>query len=98
MEPGTIVLDKERHMRLTLRGMKAYKKLTGQELTDMKGSLKEAETIIPVCWALLVWEDAELTIEAATEMLETMPIQKLMKAINECVAADAPLPVSPATS
>ena len=96
MEPGTIVLDKERHMRLTLRGMKAYKKLTGQELTDMK--LKDAETIIPVCWALLVWEDAELTIEAATEMMEIVSIQKLMKAINECVAADAPLPVSPATS
>ena len=98
MEPGTIVLDKERHMRLTLRGMKAYKKLTGQELTDLKGSLKEVETIIPVCWALLVWEDKDLTIEAATEILETSPLQKLMKAINECVAADAPLTQGPATS
>ena len=98
MEPGTIVLDKERHMRMTIRGMKAYKKQTGEELTDLKGSLKDAETIIPVCWALLVWEDPELTIEAATEMLETMPIQKLMKAISECVAVDSPLPQSPATS
>jgi len=98
MEPGTIMLDKERHMRLNIRGMKAYKKLTGQELTDLKGSLKDAETIIPVCWALLVWEDADLTIESATEMMEIVPIQKLMKAINECVAADSPLPQSPATS
>ena len=98
MADGMILLDKERHMRLNIRGMKAYKKQTGQELTDMKSSLKDAETIIPVCWALLVWEDPDLTIEAATEMLETVPIQKLMKAINECVAADSPLPQSPATS
>ena len=98
MEPGTIMLEKERHMRLNVRGMKAYKKLTGQELTDLKGSLKEADAIIPVCWALLVWEDPELTIDKATELLEIVPIQKLMRAINECVAADSPLPQSPAKS
>jgi hypothetical protein len=98
MEPGTIMLDKERHMRLNIRGMKAYKKLTGGEITDLQGSIKEAETLIPVCWALLVWEDPSLTIEAATEMLEIVPLQILMKAVNECVAADSPLPQSPATS
>ena len=96
MELGTIVLDKERHLKLTTRGMKAFKKLTGEEITNLKEKASDPETIEKICWALLLGEDKDLTFEAASEMLETVDVRVIHKAITECMSD--PLSPSPATS
>jgi len=91
------MLDKERHMRLTIRGMKKFKEATGKELTSISGAL-DADSIGAVCFALLVWEDKSLTMEAAVEMVEVVDIRLVQKAISECMASNSPLAESPATS
>jgi hypothetical protein len=71
MQPITIQLDKERHLKLTLGGMRRFQEETKKSL--LKGlnaeSMTEADAIALI-WACLIWEDRDLKIEDVGYMLD----------------------------
>lgn len=78
----TIVLDKERHLKLTLGGMKKFRETTGIDL--LKGGNLDNftdEHIIAFVWACLLPEDKKLTLEDVGYMLNATKIQELSEAI-----------------
>jgi len=82
MEPVTIQLDKERHIKMTLGGMYAFKQKTGKSL--LKGfnvaDLDEGN-LIALVWSCLIWEDPTLTLEACGFMLDTEAVNAVTSAI-----------------
>ena len=88
----TIVLDKERHMRLTLKGMLLYEKHTGKNL--LKGfkpedfTLEESSVLL---WACLVHEDPELTLDAVQEMVDIGSMELVFDAMTRCLIQSLPV-------
>jgi len=87
----TVKLDKERHLRLTLRGMLEFEKLTGGNLFkgfDMKKmTLKERTTLLYVC---LIHEDKELTYDNFLDIVDLGNLKKLSNAVGECIIESLP--------
>ena len=87
----TITLDKERHLRLTLKGMIEFKKLTGKDL--LKGfSLKNLslEDTAAFVWASLIHEDKELTYDDVLYMVDLTNITAVSQAMMDCVNQSLP--------
>ena len=82
----TIKLDKERHLRLTLKGMIEFEKVTGKNL--LKGfkfkdlSLTDVAALI---WACLIHEDRELTYDDVLCMIDLQNMQAVTDAVVACV-------------
>ena len=91
--PVTITLDKERHLRLTLKGMLEFEKLTG--LNFRKGfkfedlDLKE---ITAMLWACLIYEDKELTYDDVLCMVDFDNLGTAMDALTDCLGQSLPEP------
>jgi hypothetical protein len=87
VKPVTIMLDKERHLKLTLGGMKAFHEITGKSF--LKGfdveSINESE-LIALIWGCLLWEDRALKLEDVGFMLDGGSLveiqEKLLQAIK----------------
>ena len=84
----TITLDKERHLRLTLRGMREFQKQTGLDL--LKGFSLSKMSFDDKCalmWACLIHEDKELSFDAFMDIVDIsniLPFQEaITKSINE---------------
>lgn len=87
----TIKLDKERHLRLTLRGMLAFEDLVGVNLFkgfDLKKMTLRQKSIL--LWACLIDEDRELTFEAFIDMVDLANINALSDAVAECIIQSIP--------
>ncbi len=82
----TIQLDKERHMRLSLKGMIEYGKLTGQNLLEgfnfKNMSLVEIGSLL---WACLLHEDKELELDDVLCMVDAGDLDKVMDALTDCI-------------
>ena len=89
----TINLDKERHLRLTLKGMLEFEKVTGKSL--LKGfkfkelSLPEVAALI---WACLIHEDRKLTYDDVLCMVDLVNMQAVADAVIACVNQSFPEP------
>jgi len=87
----TVKLDKERHLKLTLRGMLEFESLTGVNLFrgfDMKKmSLKQITTLL---WACLIHEDKELTFDNFIDIVDLSNINVLSDAVAECIIQSVP--------
>ena len=86
-----IQLDKERHLRLTARGMVAFEEKTGKSLlrgVDL-GTMTAGE-LVALAWACLIHEDKELTYDAVLDMVEIGDMPMLAKAVSECVVESFP--------
>lgn len=85
-ELTTIKLDKERHLRLTLKGILEFEKLTGKSF--MKGfdpqdfSLEDTATML---WACLLHEDKELTLDDVLCMVDVANFVAVMGALTVCI-------------
>lgn len=82
--PVTIMLDRERTLRLTMRGLFAFKKATGKDL--IKGIGKEeftAEDSMALLWACLIHEDRELTLEQVENIVDLSNLSVVQNAITE---------------
>ena len=80
----TVMLDKERHLKLTLGGMKRFREATGVDL--LKGGkdlnlFSDEHIIIAFIWACLLPEDRTLTLEDVGYMLNATEIKELFEAI-----------------
>jgi len=82
----TITLDKKRHLRLTLKGMLEFEKITGKSL--LKGfkldelSLTDSAALI---WACLLHEDIELTYDAIITMIDINNLAAVMETVTKCL-------------
>lgn len=87
----TVQLDKERHLRLTLRGMLEFENLTGGNLFkgfDMKTmTLKERTALL---WVCLIHEDKELKYDDFIDMVDLSNINMLADAVGECINQSLP--------
>lgn len=87
----TIMLDKERHLRLTLNGMIKFQQLTGKNL--MKGikvndlSLDDTAALV---WACLVHEDKNLKYEDVLNLVDLSNLQEVAVAVTSCITQAAP--------
>ena len=87
----TITLDKERHLRLTLKGMIEFEKLTGKTL--VKGFKFKDLTLADMAaliWACLIHEDKELTYDDVLDMIDTRNMILVNKAVVACVNQSFP--------
>ena len=87
----SVTLDRERHLKLTLRGMLAYEEQTGISLLDgfnLKGMTMKNFTTL--AWACLVHEDKELTYDAFVDTLDFADIPKLTEAVSQCIIESFP--------
>ena len=87
----TIKLDKERHLRLTLKGMIEFGKLTGKNL--LKGFKMEdlsLEDTAAMTWACLLHEDDELTYDNVLCMVDITNIVLVMDAVKKCLLQSLP--------
>ena len=90
-ELETIVLDKERRLRLTLKGMAEFEKRTGKKLLEgfdiSKMTLEEVGTMI---WACMIHEDKTLEVEAVMDMVDTDNMLVVMNAVTRTINRSMP--------
>jgi len=87
----TVKLDKERHLKLTLRGMLAFEDKVGVNLFrgfDLKEMTLRQKAIL--LWACLIDEDRELTFEAFIDMVDRSNLNALTDAVGECIIQSIP--------
>ena len=87
----TITLDKERHLRLSLKGMIGFEKLTGFSL--LKGfKLKDLglEATAAMLWACLIHEDKELTYDDVQCMVDFNNLEATIDALANCLTDSMP--------
>ncbi len=86
-----VTLDKERHLRLTLKGMLEFEKLTSKSL--MRGfklqDLTLEDTAV-MLWACLIHEDEELTYNDVLCMVDFSNLEKVMTALMDCMSRGLP--------
>lgn len=90
----TIELDKERHLRLTLKGMLEFEKLTGKNLlAGFKPDDLSMGDSAALIWACLIHEDEELTYDAVLCMVDLSNITAVMNAVTKCIEKSLQEPV-----
>lgn len=84
-------LDKERRLKLTLRGISEFQQATGRDLMELDDlqDLTPRELYV-LLWACLLWEDKELKLEAIPGLIEPVDGITLMTALLECIANSLP--------
>ena len=90
-ELATVKLDKERHLRLTLKGMLAFEKLTGKNL--LKGfKFKELSLgdTAAMLWACLIHEDKELSYDDVCSMIDFKNLEGAINALSQCLTQSLP--------
>lgn len=81
-----VTLDKERHLRLTLKGMLEFEKLTGKNL--LKGfnfgemTLEDSAALM---WACLLHEDKKLTFDDFLRMIDFSNLMIMIEALTRCI-------------
>ena len=78
----TVVLDKERHLRMTLGGMKKFSEVTGKNLLKDTVNPDNADELIVFIWSCLIWEDRQLTVEDVGYMLDFNRLEELSLAMQ----------------
>ena len=82
----SIVLDRERHLLRTFRGMKLFEEKTNKSM--LKGFDVEdckIDDFIALLWSLLIHEDKALTFEQVEEMIEKIDAGEIIAKIAEAL-------------
>jgi len=88
----TIMLDKERHAKVTNKALKIYKEKTGKDILDFREgqnvSLEDVETLL---WACLLKEDPELTLTQVQNEVELYQLREFITYFTEGKQAANPI-------
>lgn len=90
MPPKTgvkVKLDRQRTLRLTMRGIMALEDETGLTLTEVGERVRAGSfrTIVAIVWAALLHEDPELTIEAAADLMDKGDLTEIAEAAGRAM-------------
>jgi len=87
----TVKLDKERHLKLALRGMVAFEELTGKNLLNgVDFTQMTMQEVAGLMWACLLHEDKELTFDVFLDIVNLNDIPTLSDAVARCVTESFP--------
>ena len=87
----TIHLDKDRRMKLTVRGMVAFEELTGKSLfMGFDLSKMNWKELTGLAWACVTEEDRELTYDAFLDLLQMGDVTKLTDVLPTCISEAFP--------
>jgi len=81
-----ILLDRERHLLRTFKGMALFEEKTGKSM--LKGFNPEdckVDDFIALLWSLLIHEDKSLTYEKVETMIEDIDAREIIKQIAEAL-------------
>ncbi len=86
-----ITLDKERKLKLTLKGLVEFEKATGTSFMDVT-NLQELtlEQTGALLWACLLPEDHDLKLDYVMYMVDPGQIVEITRAVLECIQASFP--------
>ncbi len=81
-----INLDKERHLKLTLKSMFEFERLTNKSLWNIT-SLQDFtdEEISKILWACCLWEDRELKVDDFLFSLVPKDFALIVNAVIDCL-------------
>ncbi len=105
LEPVTIMLDRERHLRLPFKALRIYEQETGLRVYDADTTWAHPsepgfrlDALVTLLWAALIDEDPALTIEQVWEMpgLEMGNIHYIRTKLDDCWGRNGPPPAPPA--
>jgi hypothetical protein len=88
-----IILDRERQLQLTLKGMIEFQKVTGKSLWELtEESFKDftEEEFGKLLWACLLWEDPALTVDQVLLMVRPAEFPAAVGKVIECLALAFP--------
>jgi len=81
-----ITLDKERRLKLTMRGMLTFEEKTGKNLFKgfnvQKMTFKEITTLL---WVCLIHDDKDLTYDMFVDMVDMSRVRELSERCMECI-------------
>jgi hypothetical protein len=87
----TIELDKPRHLKLTLGGMKRFQEVTGKSLLKGFNMAEMSENdLIAFIWACLIWEDKNLSLEDFGFMLDFSRLNEIQGKLAAALTAGIP--------
>jgi hypothetical protein len=66
----TITLDRERHLRLGLRAMRAFEQETGKSIRSINAATMTDTQRVVLLWAALLHDDKELTLDQAITLFD----------------------------
>jgi len=86
-----VKLDKERHLKLTLRGMLLFEEKTGNSLfRGFNVSKMPFKDVVTLLWVCLIHEDKELTYDQFVDMVEMSRIKELTNKCMVCITESLP--------
>lgn len=81
-----IELDKKRYLRLTMKGLIGFQKLTGVNILEgLSLDDLSLEDTAALTWACLIHEDKELTYDDVLYLVDISNIVAVMAAVSECL-------------
>jgi len=87
----TIQLDKERHLKLTLKGMLEFQNITGKNLLQgFKMAELSLNEIGALLYACLIHEDKELKYDDVLLMVDLGNLTAATKAVADCMTESMP--------
>jgi hypothetical protein len=86
----TVNLDKERHLKLTLRGINEFNQITGVDILTADIQDFTPREMMALIWACLMWEDKELKPDSIPLIIENIDATELMNLLLECIINSMP--------
>ena len=88
MEPVTVKIgEKEYRLKMTLLGTKRFREATGVPLADA-AKLSPDEVVGAMFWACLAWENPEIKLDEALNLIDVRQFEEIMAAVQ---AVSSPL-------
>lgn len=86
----TIMLDRERHLKLSFGAMRDYDKVTGKHILNGEYDEKSPGDILTLLWAMLSQEDEMLTLKQVDNLLDLRRMKEFCNAINKAILLAMP--------
>ena len=92
VESVPIMLDKERHLKLTLWGARQFKKETGINIMKAWDTelLMDPDILADFLWACLIHEDETLTIDDVSRMIDFIDIPTISMLMTSALTKGLP--------
>ena len=85
-------LDRPRELRLGHKALKRFSALTGCAMTEMEQAMQSYDKMTALLYVMLSQEDPSLTPEAADDLLDAVPVCRLLEAAARAVQASFEAP------
>lgn len=89
-------LDRPRELRLGHKALKRFSAMTGCSMDKMDAALNNYETMSALIYLMLFQEDSTLTPERVDDLLDSVPVGKIVEKCSQAITAAFDDPEDPA--